>query len=121
MLIEVKVTQWLIELLLKYTEIETVTAVSTGSVKGLRFRIGMLDLAICSSQFDSIGNIIVGSFGYVSYVIAKFFQGGYRTKMKNWSEKFSRASGTQKKGFRAFFVVEALKTTQKLLKTAKNS
>ena len=36
------------------------------------------------------------------YVIAKFFQGGYRTKMKIWSENFPRASGTQKKGFANF-------------------
>ena len=38
-----------------------------------------------------------------------------RTKMKNWSKNFSRASGAQKKGF-----VEALKTAKKPLKTAKN-
>ena len=40
--------------------------------------------------------------GRKAYVIAKFFQGGYRTKMKNWSENFSRASGAQKKGFTNF-------------------
>ena len=53
--------------------------------------------------------------------------------MKKWSDeneklvgKFLRASGAQKKGFpnfllaAAFFVVEALKTAKKLLKTSKN-
>ena len=46
--------------------------------------------------------------------------------MKNWSENFSRASGAQKKDsqiFRlrqAFYVVEALKTAKKPLKTTKN-
>ena len=63
---------------------------------------------------------------FTAYVIAKFFQGGYRTKMKIWSENFSRASGAQKRDSqifrlcRAFFVVEALKTAKKPLKTAKN-
>ena len=37
-----------------------------------------------------------------AYIIAKFFQGGYRTKMKIRSENFSRASGAQKKGFPNF-------------------
>ena len=42
-----------------------------------------------------------------AYVIAKFFQGGYRTKMKIWSENFSRASGVQKKGFPNFLPAAA--------------
>ena len=37
-----------------------------------------------------------------TYIIAKFFQGGYLTKMKIRSENFSRASGAQKKGFPNF-------------------
>ena len=44
-----------------------------------------------------------------SYIIAKFFQGGHRTKMKMWSDeneklvgKFSCASGAKKKGFPNF-------------------
>ena len=53
-----------------------------------------------------------------SYIIAKFFQGGSRTKMEIGSENFSRASGAQKKGSqifclrRPFIVVEALKTAK---------
>ena len=43
------------------------------------------------------------TYGRWPYVIAKFFQGGgYRTKMKIWSENFSCASGAQKKGFPNF-------------------
>ena len=65
--------------------------------------------------------------------IRQIFSGGIRpkwkfgwTKMKNWLENFSRASGVQKRGSqifrlrRAFFVVEALKTAKKPFKTAKN-
>ena len=62
----------------------------------------------------------------ISIRFRQIFSGGYRTKMKIWSENFLRASGAQKKGSqifrlrRAFFVVEALKTAKKPLKTAKN-
>ena len=58
--------------------------------------------------------LILGAGHTQPYIIAKFFQGGYRTKMKIRSENFSRASGVQKKGFpnfspaAGFFVVEAL-------------
>ena len=46
--------------------------------------------------------------------------------MKNWAENFSHASGAQKRGsqifrlWRAFFVVEALKTAKKPLNFPKN-
>ena len=53
----------------------------------------------------------------------QIFSGGYRTKMKIWSENFLRAYSAQKRGSqifhlrRAFFVVEALKAAKKPLKT----
>ena len=37
-----------------------------------------------------------------AYVVTKFFYGGPRTKMKNSSENFWRASGAYKKGFPNF-------------------
>ena len=58
------------------------------------------------------------------YVIAKFFQ-GVSDQNENLVGKFF-APGAQKRGSqifrlrRAFFVVEALKTAKKPLKTAKN-
>ena len=38
-------------------------------------------------------HIVLISRELFAYVIAKFFQGGYRTKMKIWSENFSPAAG----------------------------
>ena len=76
-------------------------------------------IAVCvRAQFPNmfmLFRVIFPEILSVPYVIAKFFQGGYRTKMKIWSENFLRASGAQKKGFAnfspapGFFVVETLK------------
>ena len=40
----------------------------------------------------------------MAHTLSPSFSGGrgYRSKMKNWSENFSRASGAQKKGFPNF-------------------
>ena len=61
----------------------------------------ILTAIICSLHF------ILGKIIY-SYIIAKFFKGGYRTKMKIRSENFSRASGAQKKGVPKFFACGGL-------------
>ena len=66
----------------------------------------------------------------LTYIVTKFFQGGYRTKMKIRSVENEKQVGKffarKKRGSqifrlrRAFFVVEALKPAKKPLKTAKN-
>ena len=63
----------------------------------------------------------------LAYVIAKFFQGGVSDQNENLVGKFFARLRRPKKGVRKFFacgrlffVVEALKTAKKPLKTAKN-
>ena len=78
-----------------------------------------ISISILDSAEKSADNILE-----VTYSILIIGLNTYRTKMKIRSENFSRAS--KKRGsqifrlWRAFFVVEALKTAKEPLKTAKN-